>query len=66
MGNRTSRHLKPGNQNLRGRKSATICPCCDSMINHKEDILARIAQDEIDDALAASKTPKPLSELEAQ
>jgi hypothetical protein len=58
MGNRTSRHLKPGNRNLRGRKSAVICPCCDSMINHREDILAQIAQDEISEAMMDQEAAK--------
>lgn len=50
MGNRTPLRLRPGDRNLCGRKTASVCPCCDSMVNHREDILARIADAEIEDA----------------
>lgn len=56
MGNRTSRHLNPGQHDLRGKKTAVICPCCASMINHKEDILRKIHVDEMIDAFESNPT----------
>lgn len=47
VGNRTAPHLKPGQHDLREKKTATICRCCDKMINHKEKIISRIHGDEI-------------------
>ena len=47
MANRTPRHLRPGQQNLRGKKTARICPCCDDMKNHKEKIIEKIHNAEI-------------------
>lgn len=47
MGNRTSRHLHPGQHDLRGKRTAIICRCCDRMVNHKDKILADIHADEM-------------------
>ena len=41
MANRTSRHQKPGDKNLKGKKSKSFCPCCDNVINHKEKVLIK-------------------------
>lgn len=59
MGNRTPRHLKPGQHDLKGKKSKMVCPCCDDMINHKEDILKAVdmreAEEQIQDREAGEE-----------
>ena len=57
MGNRTARHQKAGNKNLRGRKTASFCPCCDLVKNHKEKVLAKIADAEMRAAPTTGETP---------
>ena len=47
MANRTSRHQKPGQKNLRGKLSKGFCPCCDDVINHKPKVLAKVHMDEM-------------------
>lgn len=48
MGNRTSRHQRPGQHDLRGKKTKSSCPCCDEIINHREKIIERLHQEEMD------------------
>lgn len=59
MGNRTARHQRPGQKNLRGRKSASFCPCCDDVINHREKILADIARREMQAVRTAAEEQAP-------
>lgn len=41
MANRSPRYQKPGDKNLKGKKSKNFCPCCDKVINHKEKVLIK-------------------------
>lgn len=47
MANRTPRHQKPGDKNLKGKLSKSFCPCCDDVINHKQKIINEIHNKEI-------------------
>lgn len=42
MANRSPRHLRPGNQNLRGKKSMTVRRYYDPVHNFKEETLKAI------------------------
>ena len=53
MANRTARHQQPGNRNLRGKRTKQVCPCCDPIIDHREKILAGLAEQEMRRAGAA-------------
>lgn len=48
MGNRTSRHLQPGQHDLRGKKTKSVCFDSDDMMNHRDKIMEKIHQDEME------------------
>ena len=52
MGNRSPRHLSPGDVNLRGKRSKTVCPCCDPVMDFRDKARAKAHQRDIDDHLA--------------
>lgn len=53
MGNRSPRHLRPGDRNLKGRTVKTVCPCCDPIINHRPKMIITQHRREIEDAIRA-------------
>jgi hypothetical protein len=62
MSNRSPRHLKPGQRNLRGRKKMTVCRCCDPIIDHRDEILRSLHNAEMAEAAAVGADidePKP-------
>jgi len=50
LGNRTPRHQRAGQKNLKGKLTLDDCPCCDPIQNHKPKIIAKIHADEVREA----------------
>ena len=55
MGNRSSPHLHPGQRNLRGKTTMSVCPCCDPIRNYRDKV--RRALDDL-----AMRNPDDFSE----